>query len=204
VSADSILLIRHGTTDHSAAGLFTGRADPSLNQEGRDQAGRWRQLIESLQDARFFQSPLARAVQTANLAGMTAVATSSEFAEWDLGSLDGLPADRFRAEHPGWNLFVDGPPDGTGESTVDVQRRASRAVELAGAPGGISVVVTHGQFIRVMAAVLLDSPLVLGSTMSCGPGRAALFTRRASGAYSLTGWNTTAPPSPTGFFKDLT
>ncbi|CAN5214200.1 hypothetical protein BH11ACT4_BH11ACT4_02210 [soil metagenome] len=143
-------------------------------------------------------------METATLAGMTDATTSDEFAEWDLGSLDGLHADRFRAEHVGWSLYVDGPPDGTGESLAQVQQRASRAVNLAGAFDGTSVVVTHGQFIRVMSTVLLDAPLELGSRMSCGPGRAALFTRRAGGTYSLTGWNIVAPAAPVGFFRELT
>ena len=50
-------------------------------------------------------SPLARAADTARLAGFAEVAqTRDELREWDYGAYEGRTTADIRDEHPGWSL----------------------------------------------------------------------------------------------------
>ena len=83
-----IILIRHGQSTTNELGLLVGRSDPSLTEQGRDQA---RRLIPHLIDVReVWTSPLDRAYSTARLAVPTLnPVVKDSFIEVDYGSLDG-------------------------------------------------------------------------------------------------------------------
>ncbi|OHV38071.1 MULTISPECIES: histidine phosphatase family protein [Pseudofrankia] len=72
-----IVLIRHGETDWSRSGRHTGRTDIALTQEGERRAA---SLRPALRDHRFIlvaTSPRARAVRTADLAGLSPATPAS-------------------------------------------------------------------------------------------------------------------------------
>lgn len=151
-----------------------------------------------------FTSPLRRAADTAVAAGLAAARTDL-LLEWDLGSLEGQPADAFRTAHPAWNLFADGVPDGSGESPADVAGRAAGAWELlTGADAEVCVAVSHGQFLKALVAHALGLPSRAAARFSLGPARAGLLTRRANGRFSLTGWNVSPVPPGTSLWSELT
>lgn len=83
-----IILIRHGQSTTNELGLLVGRSNPSLTEQGRDQA---RRLIPHLIDVReVWTSPLDRAYRTARLAVPTLdPIVKDSFIEVDYGSLDG-------------------------------------------------------------------------------------------------------------------
>jgi broad specificity phosphatase PhoE len=83
-----IILIRHGQSTTNELGLLVGRSNPSLTEQGRDQA---RRLIPHLMDVReVWTSPLDRAYSTARLAVPTLnPVVKDSFIEVDYGSLDG-------------------------------------------------------------------------------------------------------------------
>lgn len=198
-----LLLIRHGETAASADGLFTGRSDVPLTETGRRQARAWRATTASIKDMAAFTSPLSRAVETAALAGLRAVEIVDDLMEWDLGPLEGLVADAHRIADPDWNLYDDGPGV-PGESPGAVAARAASVLERVQAlPQHVAVLVSHGQFLRVLTAVALEVPLPVASRFSLGPARAGMLTLRANGRLSLTGWNL---PGGVGasLFRELT
>jgi broad specificity phosphatase PhoE len=200
--ADHVLLLRHGATAQSASGRFTGRIDVPLSEEGRTQAEAWSPVLAARVGAAV-TSPLARTRATAEAAGLDAQ-PDPLWLEWDLGSLDGRHADQFRAENPGWNLFRDGAPDGSGESPDEARERARDAwAHLVGSSDGLVVAVSHGQYLRLVLSQVLGAEPALAAGFSLGPARAGLLSRRGS-RYSLTGWNLSAAPARTSLLAELT
>lgn len=201
MNARHVLLLRHGATDHSASGRYSGRVDYALSDVGRRQASRWLPTLGALTDLGVRTSPLSRAAETAAAAGFPEAVRDESIIEWDLGDLEGLEAERFRSTHPEWNLFVDGPPDGSGESTAAVRERAATVVDTVQKdPRQIVVLVSHGQFLRALATEFLGLPLADGRALSLGPARAGLITRRGP-RWSMTGWNVLPAE---GLLDDLT
>jgi len=64
-----ILLIRHGEVADPYRGRFVGRTDPPLSEEGRAACRNLRQRIAELAPAKFYCSPLLRAVETLEAVG---------------------------------------------------------------------------------------------------------------------------------------
>lgn len=197
-----LILLRHGATEESARGLFSGRTDVPLSSRGRAQAVAWEPVLAPLAGRiTALTSPLVRAAETARLAGLDAT-VQPDLVEWDLGELEGRPSDEVRRSRPGWSLFTDGPPHGTGESPAAVEARVEHALEtLLAVPTSIAIGVAHGQLLRALAVTALGIGMGTGRHLSFGPARAAVLVRRSTGTLSLAGWN--IPPAP-GFLDDLT
>lgn len=185
-----LILLRHGETALSAAGVYAGNSDTSLTGEGRQQASAW---FVGLNGIGGFHSPLARAAQTASLAGLDSV-PDEQLTEWNLGALEGRSAEGFRSDHPEWSLFRDGAPGG--ESPNQVLIRADEVIARAASQqNDVTVLVGHGQFSKALATRLLHLPLKAAVRLAWGPGRAAVFSWRTSlGDYALAGWNRTPAP----------
>lgn len=186
-----LILLRHGATNASQSGLFTGRSDVPLNQEGRNQARAWQPVLGSM-DATTYTSPLQRAHETALLAGLTPTPTDL-LLEWDMGELEGQNSERYRAAHPGWSLFNDGPPTNTGETPHDIQQRTQKLATHLTTQTGTIILVSHGQYLRTLTTHLLGLPLATAKKLAYGPARAAILTTRTNNTIALTGWN--LPPT---------
>lgn len=163
-----IVLLRHGTTEWSAAGKHTGRTDIPLTPDGEKQA---EQAATRLTDFKFslvLTSPLSRARTTAELAGLQGITNDPDLQEWDYGSYEGLTTAQIREQRPGWLLWRDGVlpgPTGNGEAAADVGERADRVIariEPALAQGGDVALVAHGHYLRVLAARWLRLPANAG------------------------------------------
>jgi probable phosphoglycerate mutase len=174
-------LARHGETDWAALGRHTGRTDVPLNEIGRAQA---RELGERLRGRRFalvLSSPLARAAETARLAGFGDVAVlDPDLQEWDYGDLEGRRTDDIREDFQDWTIWR-GPWPG-GEGIDDVAARADRVVARVRAVDGDVLVFAHGHLLRVLAARWLGLPGTAG-------GMLALSTA----TISLLGWERGLP-----------
>lgn len=202
MTAPLILAIRHGATELSAAGVFVGRSDVPLSERGEAQAAVWRSIADSELVTRAVASPLVRAGQTARVAGFASVETDPNLIEWDLGDLEGQHAEQWRAAHPDWSLFIDGPPD-SGERYADVAARARRVVARVEGDPGLVVFFGHGQMLKVLAAELLGLPSAAAATLALGPARGGLFLRRTAG-WRLAGWNLPAPHTAAALLTELT
>ena len=120
--ADRVLLIRHGETDWTADRRHTGRTDLPLNTEGERRAGQLAPFLASFPDAAeatVFTSPLQRARQTCELAGMGERAmVDDDLVEWDYGEFEGTRTADLRTTDPGWSIWTADDPTPASRSTT--------------------------------------------------------------------------------------
>ena len=84
-----IYIVRHGQTDFNVNGIYGGRKDISLNEEGIKQAY---ELREKLKDVKFdfvFSSPLKRSLETASIICNNEIIKDDRIIERSNGDLEG-------------------------------------------------------------------------------------------------------------------
>jgi broad specificity phosphatase PhoE len=150
-----LVIVRHGGTEWTLSGRYTGTTDLPLTPHGCRQAALLAPLVERVlagDGALAFSSPLRRATETAALAlpGWP-ITVDPLVAEYNYGDYEGLTDDQIRLLAPGWDIWRDGCPHG--ESTDDVGMRADAFLDahLVRCAEPV-VVVTHGHFSRILAA----------------------------------------------------
>jgi broad specificity phosphatase PhoE len=152
-----IVLVRHGETEWSVSGQHTGKTDIPLTDKGRRQG---RLLGGRLAERSFdlvLTSPLARAIETCELAGFGNQAKrDDDLVEWDYGAYEGRKTVDIREEVPGWTVWTHGAPEG--EDAADVGARVDRVIERIRAQEGDAAVFAHGHLLRVFTARFLDMP----------------------------------------------
>ena len=162
VAAHRYIILRHGETDHNAAGIIQGSSDVSrLTAVGVRQARVAGETLAALEDVhigRVYASPLARAQQTyaelARVCSLPVAVSLSQLREVDLGRWEARPKTELRAEMPeeyrAWSARpLEFTLDGE-RPIVNVWARARDAWELmrrdAGGDthgDGVTLVVTH-------------------------------------------------------------
>ncbi len=154
-----LVLIRHGETEWSATGKHTGRTDIPLTERGRRQAADIEQSVARFDFAHAFASPLLRAWETAELAGLDPVRDDG-LLEWDYGVYEGVTTAETRQTIPDWSVWSH--PIEAGESVADVGRRADDVIERVCRLDGPIVLVAHGHLLRILAARWLGLDAVEG------------------------------------------
>ncbi|MDO5673176.1 MAG: histidine phosphatase family protein [Actinomycetaceae bacterium] len=185
MTASTIVLLRHGQTDHNAEGRIQGQIDIPLNDLGRAQAAAMAKvlaprLLDPVDlDAAYrgsrvplsggaikvVSSPLSRAVDTASpLAALLGVAVETDdvLKERNFGLWEGMTGpeirERWPAEHKVWR--GGGDPEGVGvETRLDLGLRVAaglRRLAKGMSEGGTLVCVAHGSAITQGLSVLLD------------------------------------------------
>lgn len=164
-----LLLARHGETEWSVDGRHTGRTDLSLTEEGRRRAQRLAPRLGQRQFALVLTSPLRRAIETCELAGLGEQAqVRDELHEWEYGEYEGLTTAAIRRARPGWSLWRDGCPGG--ETADAVGARADRIVaEVRGTDGDV-IVFGHGHMLRVLTSRWLGLAPGDGALFALGTG----------------------------------
>jgi probable phosphoglycerate mutase len=185
-----IVLVRHGPTEWSVSGRHTGTTDLPLTGDGRAAAERLRERLARYDFALVLSSPLARARDTAALAGLGDRAQLDEdLREYEYGDYEGLTTDEIRERRPGWYLWSDGAPGG--ETPEQVGARADRAIARALQADGDVALFAHGHILRTLGARWIELPashaghLALGTAAVCELG-----TEREQRVIRL--WNDTA------------
>jgi broad specificity phosphatase PhoE len=176
MSAPEIVLARHGETEWSRTMRHTGRTDVPLTEAGRAQARSLASRLAERDFARVLVSPLSRAVETCELAGLGAGAERrDELLELDYGEYEGLTTVQIRETVPGWTVWSHGSPGG--ETVEHAGARVDAlVVELAAADGDVAV-VAHGHLLRILAARWLEQPAAFGARLAL-----------ATGTLSVLGW----------------
>jgi len=159
-----LLLLRHGETEWSRDGKHTSRTDLDLTETGREGAkvvGEALREVE-LRDTWVVSSPRRRAIQTAELAGLTIDEVSPLLAEWDYGDYEGLTTPEIRKSVPDWLVWTHGCPGG--ETVRQVCVRADKAIGLAldNMESRDVVFAGHGHFSRAVVTRWVELPLVGG------------------------------------------
>lgn len=167
--ASEILLIRHAETEWSKGGRHTGRTDIPLTDAGRAHAATLPQRLAGETFAAVFVSPLGRARETAQLAGLGEQAqVRDDLAEYDYGDYEGITTDAIREHRPGWYLWRDGVPNG--ETPDDVGARADRVLAEAAAVDGEVALVAHGHVLRVIGARWIGEPASFAGRLALSTG----------------------------------
>ena len=164
-----IVLVRHGETEWSLSGQHTSRTDLPLIEAGRERAAALGPLLAGWDFSLVVTSPLRRARETCELAGLGDRAEVWEdLREWDYGEYEGLTTPQIREERPDWFLWRDGCPGG--EQPAEVGARADRVLERMRAVDGDIVAFAHGHIFRVLAARWIELPASGGSRLALNAG----------------------------------
>ena len=149
--------IRHGETEWSLNGRHTGITDIPLTDNGRRLARRLRPVLAETAFARVLTSPLRRARETCELAGLAGAAViDADLVEWNYGKYEGLTPAQIHATAPGWLIFRDGCPGG--ETPAEIGGRVDRVIARVRAVEGDVALFAHGHVLRVLAARWLGLP----------------------------------------------
>ena len=185
VPSRSFICLRHGATDWNRQGLFQGRTDNPLNDDGIAQAHAAAEKLRTVALAHVVSSPLLRAVQTAeiiaNIASRT-VTLDRGLIELDFGSFEGQPVRELMVRH-GKNSaqgLVDMLPKDS-EPWADCASRAMHCVSVwldRHPPQDEILFVCHDAVMQSMAQRLT------GKFFKNGHGRPFRFTLR-DGAWTV-------------------
>ena len=146
-----VLAIRHGETAWSLNGRHTGTTDIPLTDNGRRLAERMRPKLSKVAFALVLVSPMQRARETCELAGLGDKATiDNDLMEWNYGAYEGLTPSQIREISPDWLIFRDGCPGGG--TPEQVAARADRVIGRARALKGNVALFAHGHLLRVLVA----------------------------------------------------
>jgi broad specificity phosphatase PhoE len=186
--ADEVWLVRHAETEWSRTGKHTGRTDIPLTDNGREVARSLRPRLEGHAFALVLCSPLARARETAKLAGLECSGLRDDLLEWDYGEYEGITTPEIRERRPGWYLWRDGMPGG--ETADDVGARCDRVIAEARAADGDVALVAHGHILRALGARWVDAPAAFGGRLHLGTGSISVLGYEREVA-SIHLWNAT-------------
>lgn len=159
-----LFLVRHGATDATEEGRFSGSTGAELSQQGRWQAARLGERLAEQPIAAIYSSPLSRALETARIiAGHCRLEPiiRDGLREIGHGRWEGLTRDevelRFTDEYAAWEAdpFTFAPEGG--ESGVSVLARALPVIrEMVTAHTGHQLlVVSHKATLRLVLSSLL-------------------------------------------------
>lgn len=155
-------MLRHGQTQWSLTGRHTGRSDIPLTEAGATAAAALKPTLAGHRFAWVACSPLQRARDTAELAGLTPDVYLDDLLEWDYGQFEGRTTADIRREFddPGWVIWDAhiGPGETPGEQPSDVAVRCQRVLDRCApylAAGQDVALVAHGHVLRILTATWL-------------------------------------------------
>jgi broad specificity phosphatase PhoE len=188
-----LIIVRHGETEWTLSGRYTGITEISLTTGGEREATAVGPILRTLLGGRepvVLASPRRRATDTARLS-MPAATVIAEplLAEYDYGRYEGLTIQEITALSPGWDIWRDGCSNG--ETTQAAGFRADEFLDLRVVPEAAPVVaVTHGHFSRILAARALRRPASDASMFAMSTGSVSVIKDSAEGR-CLHLWNVT-------------
>lgn len=185
--AAMVFVIRHGETEWSLNGRHTGTTDLPLTENGRRLAERMRPVLGRETFALVLVSPMRRARETCELAGLGEKAViDRDLMEWNYGAYEGLTTGQIRQSSPGWMLFRDGCPGG--EAAEQVGARVDRVIARARSADGDVALFAHGHVLRVLAARWIGLAATGGQSFLLDTGALSVLSAY-QGAPALRLWN---------------
>lgn len=160
-TAHTVTLVRHGQTERSRIGAYSGRLDVALTEEGVEQAQRAAQRLAGAGVDAVVTSPLARARDTAAaIAAATGapLRVDERLTEVDYGPFEGLDRDGAREQigepFSAWRADPFGSPVPGMEPLCDALERARAATAEALAAHEHPVIVGHQGILRIVLVAL--------------------------------------------------
>jgi probable phosphoglycerate mutase len=185
-----IFLIRHGATLWSLSGRHTSHTDVPLTAEGGRHAAQLRGILSGVAFTRVLSSPLQRARQTCELAGLgSAAQIEPDLQEWNYGDYEGRTSAELQARRPGWNIFHDGCPGG--ESVAQISQRADRLLAGLRPLDGAVALFSHGHFLRSLAMRWIGLPVGAGEHFALNTASVSTlgYEHPESGIPAILRWN---------------
>jgi broad specificity phosphatase PhoE len=188
MSSARIVLIRHGETAWSRDRRHTGRTDVPLTDAGREQAGALRPRLEQWSFERVLVSPLSRALETCELAGLgNGDERRAELVEFDYGEAEGLTTAQMRERVPSWTAWTHATPGAESPDRVGARLRPVLG-ELRETDGDVAI-FAHGHVLRVLAALWIGMAPAGGAHLTLATGKlSALGWEHETQA--ILAWNT--------------
>jgi probable phosphoglycerate mutase len=201
VTAERVLLLRHGRTAYNAEARFQGQTDIPLDEVGLAQA---KQVAETLAielaggPVRVVSSDLSRASQTATaVAARLGVEVTLEprLREIYAGQWEGLLREQIVArwpdEYAAWGRGDAEVKIGGGESRRDAGIRAAAAIDEAeqSMDGGTLICVSHGGSLRAGMFLLLGTPSFPWNALEGLRNAHWAELRRGNRGWRLSVWN---------------
>lgn len=168
----TLVLVRHGDTDHTRARVFSGRngSDPALNESGRAQIAATAEWLAPLADESpvLLSSPLRRTRESAAIVADRFGASfdvEEGLVEAGFGDWEGLTyaevLDRDPEGFTRWLGDADFAPGGTGDALTAVDARVAEARDriLAAYRGRTVVALTHLTPIKLLTQQVLEMPM---------------------------------------------
>lgn len=188
-----LILVRHGATQWSESGQHTGLTDLPLLPSGEAGARALAPLLEQFDFTHVRCSPLQRARQTAQLAGVPVDVVDPDLLEWDYGAVEGVSTAELR-ERTGhaWSVWEDGvsPGETPGETVEEVAARASRVLAAVRDLEGDVALFGHGQALRILTAVFLRTEPRFGRHLTFETGAVGILGHHREDPV-IQGWNLT-------------
>jgi broad specificity phosphatase PhoE len=189
-----IVLVRHGETEWSRTGRHTGLTDIPLTHTGEFKAELAGRVLAGRRFDLVLTSPLARAVETARLAGFPDAEHDPRLVEWDYGVWEGLttPEIEQRVGHA-WTIWDDGAPAGEtpGESIAEVTARAQSLldrVEPLVRAGQQVLMFSHAHFLRALTGTWIGGTAAGGRHFVLGTAAVSELGLEHD-APVVVGWN---------------
>lgn len=199
----TLVLVRHGATDHTLEKRFSGRGghDPALNADGRAQVRAVADWLAPLGDEIdvVVSSPLRRTLETAEIIAARLgheVQTEEGLAEAAFGTWEGLTFREVQEAYPddldAWLGSTDVSPGGAeGDSFRQMDRRIRRTRDrlLSAYPGKAVLGVTHVTPIKMLVRMALGAPLEAVFRMELAPASVTVISWFEDGTASLRMFN---------------
>lgn len=186
-----LFLVRHGQTTANFEMCYSGQADVSLTELGRQQAAAIAPILEKFTFDRVYSSDLSRAIDTQMLAlpGVSGQRLAL-LREIDVGSLSGksIPETRAQLGESGKKLPIEGYAQFGGESTQRFTERASRFLKmLEEDPCDNVIAFAHGGFLSAVLQTVLGAQIDRTTVFS---GNCAIHVFEFNGTkWTLRAWN---------------
>lgn len=164
---NKVYLVRHGQTAWTKTLQHTSFTDLDLTEEGEQEVLWLKNILQEVNFAHVYTSPLLRALHTCELTGYKYAAEQHlDLIEWNYGIYEGLRTQDIHQENPEWNLFLHGAPHG--ESVEQIEKRAHRvkAVLLHALQKGNVLLFSSGHFLRVLASSWINKDASFGAKLA--------------------------------------
>ncbi|MBR0905189.1 histidine phosphatase family protein [Bradyrhizobium liaoningense] len=155
--------LRHGATDWNRQGLFQGRTDNPLNEDGLRQAHEAASMLRGVGISRIVASPLVRAAKTAEIiadAISVPLVIDAGIIEFDFGSFEGLPVRELMMRHgvkSATGLVSILPSDGENWDVMAERSLACVSIWLDRHPDDDILFVCHDAVMQAIANALCGS-----------------------------------------------